>query len=240
MNDNNDILGKALKSYYFENDKDKLWILSDIMEEDEMPITHYFRGIKSMSNIELIALKHCRGKVLDIGAGAGSHALELQKSGKDVTALDISEGCIEVMKSRGVKSVINSDILEFDNGRYDTILLLMNGIGLSGELSNLKNLLIKLKSLLNKGGQIIFDSSDISYLYKSEDGSIMIDLNADYYGELNYCFTYKGIKGNWFKWLYIDEDLMKNHSIEAGFEMEVLYRGENSDYLARLTIIKQP
>lgn len=235
MSSNTDILGSALMAFYYDDDQDKLMILADQMEIDEMPIAYYFRNFNIMPEIEKRALKRCAGKVLDVGAGGGSHALWLQSQNISVTALDISVGCIRVMKDRGVKSVINHDILDFKHQKFDTILLLMNGIGISKNLDRLNDFLTHLKTLLNENGQVLFDSADLQYLYTDEDGSMLLDLNGSYYGEMSFRFAYKGIKGPWFKWLYIDEFLMEEYSNKAGFNMEIIYRGDSFNYLARLT-----
>ena len=80
-----------------------------------------------MPNWEQKALEACYGEVLDIGAGAGSHALHLQNIGLDVTAMDISPGAIEIMQSRGVENIVHGSIWDFTNRKFDTLLLLMNG-----------------------------------------------------------------------------------------------------------------
>ena len=240
MDENKDVLGTALKSFYFDKDRSKLWVLSEMTEKDEMPIKHFFRDFENMPEIEKIALKKCNGKVLDIGSGAGSHTLWLQKQMIDVTAVDHSKGCIEVMIKRGVKRVVERDIYDpiaigFKEDHYDTVLLLMNGIGIAESLDKLSAFLNLLKDLLSENGQILFDSSDLKYLYLEDDGSLMIDLNGPYYGEMKFRYEYKNEKGPWFKWLYIDEQLMEDFAKKAQLKMEVLYRGDNSDYLARLT-----
>ena len=235
MDEDKDILGTVIKSFYFEKDQSKLWVLYDEMAKDEMPVEYFFRDFENMPEIEKIALQYCKGKVLDIGAGAGSHALWLQKQKLDVTAIDHSKGCVEVMKKRGVKRVVEKNIFVFDDDKFDTVLLLMNGIGIAESLDELPAFLNQLKDLISENGQVLFDSSDLKYLYLEEDGSLMIDLNGPYYGEMNFRYKYKNQKGPWFKWLYIDEQLMAYFAMKAQLNMEVLYRGDHSDYLARLT-----
>ena len=240
MDENKDILGAALKAFFFDKDRSKLWVLSEGMEKDEMPIEYFFRDFENMPEIEKIALQYCKGKVLDIGAGAGSHALWLQNQKLKVTVIDHSKGCIEVMKKRGVKEVVAKDVFDpifigFKESSFDTVLLLMNGIGISKSLAELPAFLNLLKDLLSENGQILFDSSDLKYLFLEDDGSLMIDLNGPYYGEMKFRYAYKNKKGPWFKWLYIDEQLMEDFAMKSQLKMEVLYRGDNSDYLARLT-----
>lgn len=234
MNENEDILGRALLDYQNKGDLGQLIISGQDLEEDEMDISYYFRSFEDMPELEKIALKLCKGKVLDVGAGAGSHSLYLKEHGLDVSSLDISAGAVEVMKNRGLENSFVSDILSLEDKKYDTLLLLMNGIGISEKLDSLPSFLESLFSLLNESGQILFDSTDLRYLYMEEDGSMWLDLNAKYYGEMNYSYSYKGVKGKSFDWLYIDAEKMKAIVSEMGIEMEVLYNEDDFHYLARL------
>ena len=137
-----------------------------------------------MPELEVLALQQCRGSVLDVGAGAGCHALALQRRGLQVTALDISEGAVEAMQRQGVRQVLRQDIFQLKGAAYDTLLMLMNGIGIAGTLEGLERFLEHAKTLLRPGGQILLESSDILYMYEEEDGSVMLDRNAGYYGEV--------------------------------------------------------
>jgi SAM-dependent methyltransferase len=167
------------------------------------------------------------GKVLDIGAGAGSHSLVLQQRGLDVTALEISPLAAKVMRQRDVKNVTEADIFTYQADTYDTLLLLMNGIGLAGTLENLKIFLKHARTLLNPGGQLLFDSSDIAYLYEG-------NLPADrYYGEIAYQYEYKKHFTDWFNWLYIDEQTLTQTAAAEGWDIEVLFEDEFSQYLVR-------
>lgn len=227
-----DILGQAVFAYYHQHKPQyKLWIHNRYGLKEGMPVETYFRSENDMPDLEWQALNECRGAVLDIGAGAGSHSLILQERGFEVTAIDISPLSVNVMKERGVRNVVEGDIFKYNEARYDTLLLLMNGIGLAGSVDGLKKLLEHFKHLLNKGGQLLFDSSDISYLYEGH-----MPEGGDYYGELWYQYEYNRKKTEWFKWLYIDEFTMQKIAIELGYQMEVLLEDEYGQYLARLTL----
>lgn len=229
-----DPIGRAVADYYKNGKAKQLVVRSSQFDDDEIPVSYLFRSWKELPEIEKAAIKNCRGKILDIGACAGSHALILQKKGGDVSALEISALCCDVMRKRGVKNVIHGDIFRDDPGRFDTLLLLMNGTGLAGTMTNLGVFLKRLKGLLNVGGQIIIDSSDLRYLYEDEDGSFVIDLNSDYYGEVDFQMIYDGIEGEVFPWLYVDEDTLALVAEQAGFEFNLLQRGDHYDYLAQL------
>lgn len=225
-----DILGQAIYDHHNGDAKNKLWIYNQYGRREAMPIDTYFRAEDDMPDMEWMALNECRGRVLDIGAGAGSHALALQMRNTDVTALDISPLLAKVMHSRGVKNVVETNIYTYADSTFDTLLLLMNGIGLAGTLSQLELLLIHFKSLINPGGQILFDSSDVSYLFGDEKPT------EHYYGEIAYQYGYNDIKTNWFNWLYIDEHTMQHVANKYSFKMEVLLEDEYGQYLARLTL----
>ena len=154
--------------------------------------------------LERTALQIATGKILDVGAGSGCHALALQEMGKEVCAIDISPLSNEVMKQRGVKDsrLINLFDETFTE-TFDTILMLMNGSGIIGTLDNMPVFFQRMKRILRPEGYILMDSSDLRYLFEEEDGSMLIDLAGDYYGEVDFQMQYKDIKGDTFDWLYI-------------------------------------
>ncbi len=226
-----DVLGQAMYDYYFKTNPSKLWIHNTYGEKEDMPVRLYFREKNKMPRLEQLALQECRGSVLDIGAGAGSHALALQQAGFAVTALDISPKAVEIMKHRGVEDALTDDIFCFQRQQYDTLLLLMNGIGLAGSLSRLRLFLQHAKTLLHPGGQLVFDSSDVAYLYDFEP-----PLTEKYYGEVSYRYEYKKLKTEWFTWLYIDQRMLSKIADEEGWQTAVLYEDTFDQYLAKLTL----
>ncbi len=232
-----DPMGAAIRDYHLRGKAARLRVMSSMFDEDEMPVDHLFRTFDNMPHLEQKALNMAYGKVLDIGAGAGCHALALQERGMDVKAIDISPLSCEVMKERGIKDVecVNLFCKQLQ-GKYDTLLLLMNGTGIAGKLSQLPALLNRLKELLNEEGQILIDSSDLKYIYENEDGSMDIDLNAPYYGEVDYQMQYSEIKGEPFDWLYTDPMLLASVSKQCGLQCQIMEQGEHYDYLAKLTL----
>ena len=232
-----DPMGAAIRDYHLRGKAARLRVMSSMFDEDEMPVDHLFRTFDNMPHLEQKALNMAYGKVLDIGAGAGCHALALQERGMDVKAIDISPLSCEVMKERGIKDVecVNLFCKQLQ-GKYDTLLLLMNGTGIAGKLSQLPALLNRLKELLSEEGQILIDSSDLKYIYENEDGSMDIDLNASYYGEVDYRMQYRDIKGEPFDWLYTDPMLLASVSKQCGLQCQIIEQGEHYDYLAKLTL----
>lgn len=231
-----DIIGNACRDYLKKPDKNlSIEVWSNIAETDIIPVHYLFRPFKEMPALEQTALQQCRGKILDIGAGAGSHALWLQEQKLEVTALEISPAACAVMQQRGVKNILQEDFFALtEEDKYDTLLMLMNGIGIVGTTDRLKEFFNVARKLLKPGGQILVDSSDLRYLFLQDDGSILINLNDSYYGEVEYRMSYKGQKGRRFPWLFIDDQLLQYHAEKNGFRFERIAEGEHFDYLARL------
>ncbi|EAR02063.1 class I SAM-dependent methyltransferase [Maribacter sp. HTCC2170] len=231
-----DVFGKALWDYENGKYSDDIITISSLDEQDTIPLTYLFRAYEEMPPIEQEALKLCKGSILDIGCGAGNHSLYLQNKNKTVTALDSSNGAIRTCIQRGIKSTKNCTILDFNGERFDTLLMLMNGVGIVGKLSLLKSYLSHFKSLLKPQGQIILDSSDIIYMFEEdEDGGHWVPNNVSYYGEVQFTMQYKGEKGSPFDWLYLDYNTLQNAANDSGFVCELVSQGEHYDYLARLT-----
>nr|WP_199075207.1 class I SAM-dependent methyltransferase [Pedobacter sp. ASV19] len=226
-----DIFGEALQDQFIKGTTETLWLNNSYDAPEEMPVDVFFRGPEDMPEIELKALELCRGTVLDAGAGAGSHALWLQQQKIEVTALDISEKATAIMTQRGVKQVLQQDLFSLKGQQFDTLLLLMNGIGLTGSIAGLQDFLQWSKSLLKKDGQLLFDSSDIAYLYQDIDFP-----QNKYYGEVAYQYEYKQQKGNWFNWLYVDQAMLLKLAKEAGWQCEIVLEDEYDQYLAQLRL----
>jgi hypothetical protein len=229
-----DLMGRAICDYYHNDNPKDLQTETSISELDELPVDYLFRDFDEMNKIEQKALKLANGKVLDIGAGAGSHSIYLQNERNlEVTALDISPKSIEICKLRGIKKAVSENMLQFSEGTFDTILLLMNGTGIFQSLNVIDIYLKKLHSLLSSKGQILIDSTDILYMFdEDEDGGFYIPADG-YYGELDYIVHYKGESEDPIKWLYLDFDTLKNAAENNGFKIEKVLQDEDS-YLARL------
>lgn len=230
-----DPMGRAIMDFYMNGCAAKLRVFSSLFEEDEIPVAQLFRNRTQMPKIEQVALELSRGRVLDVGAGSGCHSLALQEMGKEVTAIDISPLSVEVMLKRGVSRVFHTNLFnENFCGSFDTILMLMNGSGIVGRLDNMPFFFQRMKQLLAPGGCILMDSSDLRYVFEDEDGSFLIDLTANYYGEVDFSMQYKDILGESFDWLYIDYQTLKLYAEANGFETELIREGGHYDYLARL------
>jgi len=229
-----DLFGKAILDYQTNNSPEELVTETNISEADEMSVAYLFRGFNDMPKLEKKALELANGKILDVGCGAGSHALYLEEKGFDITAIDISANAIEACRLRGLKNAKVQNVLDLENQKFDTILLLMNGTGIFGTLAATSNYLQKLKSVLNPNGQILIDSSDIIYMFdQDEEGSYLVPADG-YYGELTFTLSYKNKIEDTFPWLYMDYNTLQNAAHANDLQCELILEGNHFDYLARI------
>ena len=224
-----DILGSAIESYFLGNDDTPIRVFINKNEEPEMYPSIFFRPYKNMLKYEKIALKESQGKVLDIGCGAGCHALYLQGKGYDVTAVEISKKSAQVAEARGVAKVISEDWRNLSLKNFDTVLVLMNGMGLAESPVELKIMFRKLKGFLSKSGSILIDSTDVTYA--KADWPM---LDSEYFGKVQFELKYKG-KTQCFPWLFIDFETAVQTAKSVRLNVEVLERARNGHFLLRLS-----
>lgn len=203
------------------------------------PAELFFREYEDFGIFDELACHHAQGRVLDVGAGVGCISLFLQQMGLEVTALEISPDAVEVMQKMGVEDARCGDffdqkVLGVGMERWDTILLLMNGIGFVGKLAGLDRFLERCKQLLRPGGQIVFDSSDLALA--DLDPVDFRGAESTYQGEVWYQLEYKGIKGEPYYWLYVDQLTLQRHATAAGYAFTLLEEAEEGYYLGRLTL----
>ncbi len=231
-----DILGMAFDDYLKGQTDAVIEVEVDIAGSEELPVSYFFRSPEQMPVWERMALDRCRGRVLDVGAGAGCHALALQERGYEVWAIDISPGAVNTMRGRGVGHPVCSDFFRFGEKEFDTLLFLMNGAGIARNLDGLRRLLEHARGLLTAGGGIIIESTDLLYMYEEEDGSICLPMGHKYYGEVVYRLSYRGIQGRPFGWMFVDYGNLSGIALECGFIPDMIYQGETHNYLAELRL----
>lgn len=231
-----DVFGQALLDYIQGNHREDIITYISLEEKDILSVPYLFRSFDQMPELEQQALLLSHGKVLDVGCGAGSHSLYLQEKGMEVTALDHSPGAVQTCQIRGVENIVYTDFMGFSGTKFDTILLLMHGIGMAETLEKLEDFLVHMKSLLRPGGQVLLDSSDIIYMYdQDKDGGYWIPGDVSYYGEVKFVTEYKGVKSEPFPWLYLDFNTLAETATNISLVCELIKRGKHYDYLARLT-----
>ncbi len=229
-------LSFALRDYHAGNRQASVIAHIDDGSKDHLPAAHFFRDEREMPPVEAAALALCRGRVLDAGAGAGAHAAVLQDRGLEVLAIDIAPINVEIMRARGIREAHVGDIQTYIGAGFDSLLLMMNGIGVVGDLDGLDRFLGRARDLLNPHGQILLDSSD---LRRSKDiterrGMEQRKREGRYFGEVRFTMEYQGQIGSTFNWLFLDPDTLGNHALAAGWETQLIFEESTGEYAARL------
>jgi SAM-dependent methyltransferase len=232
-----DPMGQVILAYHQGDKEASLDVETSLTEGEELTGKYLFREYKDFPAIEKKAMELCKGKILDAGGGAGCHSVYLHEKGFTTKAIDISRLSVQVMEERGVNAHLQN-VCNLGDEKFDTLLFLMNGIGMVGVIDDLPPFLQNIKRNMNEGGQILLDSSDIIYMFMEDDGSVMIDLNSEYYGEIQYFLKYKTWTAPPFNWLFVAYDILEDYATANGFQCEKIMNGEHYDYLARLTLIK--
>jgi len=232
-----DPLGAALLDYHHGDHDATLLVRSTMWEDEVVPMARYYRPqARELPDLEVRALGECRGRVLDLGAGGGRHALELQRRGVDVRAVDSSPEAVTVMRLRGVRDASCHDLFELEgDGSYDTLLLLMNGLGVVGDLAGLGRFLRHARDLLAPGGQILCDSADLRIDLRNDPELVSAcRRDGSYLGDVDFQLSYRGLDGESYPWLFADPDLLDVFAATENLSCETLSRGARGSYLARL------
>lgn len=230
----NDPFGEACYSYLNGHRGLEINVFCNRTEQDVMLVDYLFRSFEEMPEIEQLALKQCYGKVLVVGAGAGCHSLWLQDKGLEVASIDVSEGAVEVMKQFGLKNVYLKDFYSLaDSNKYDTVISLMNGVGIAGDLDGLPLFLSKCANLINDNGQILLDSTDLKSLIEAED--VEYNRSSEYLGELEYQMSFEAAETGWFKWLYVDIQKLQEITKKQHLTTKILLEGADFNYLMKIT-----
>lgn len=231
-------LGLGIKDYFESKERTHIKVYTVDGESTPYPAELFFRDYEDFGIFDELACHFARGRVLDVGAGAGCISLFLQELNFEVTAIEISPEGVEVMQKLGVKDARVGDFFDLKGEQWDTILLMMNGIGFVGNLKELDRFLEHCKLLLKPGGQILFDSSDLALA--DLGGTDYTGEESSYEGEVWYQLEYKGIRGTPYYWLYVDQLTLQAHAEAAGYEFILLEEAEDGYYLGRLSLAPQP
>jgi 2-polyprenyl-3-methyl-5-hydroxy-6-metoxy-1,4-benzoquinol methylase len=228
--------GLALKAYWEGNKLAKVIFHRDDGLVDDYFVSDCFRKPEDFSELEKKALESCFGKVLDLCAGVGPHSLKLQKMGFEVYAIDISTEACEIMKKRGLKKVLCSDVYNLQKGNFDTILLMGHAIGFVEDLAGMARFLRHCEKLLSSKGIILLDSLDVRVTsepdhlaYQKRNRKI-----GRYFGVIGLQMEYNGQYGQKFKLLHIDPDTLNNIAEELDWKFKILHKEEKGDYLAKI------
>ncbi len=232
-----------------------------------IPARLFFRSPRAFSPLEKLALSLVQGRVLDVGAGAGCHALALQRRGIAVCALDALPQAVRVMRQRGVRDPRQGDFFLPDaraasrlrrqrDGRpvqgrtqprgwrkgperFDTLLMMMNGIAPAGTLAGLRRFLRRARRVLRPGGRVLLDSLDLRL---DEHFRWAVPLRPHrrpvrgrrYFGEVLFRLEQGGRVGPPFRQLFVDPGTLRREAARCGWRCQVIYQEQQGRYLARL------
>lgn len=240
-----DVFGEAIMEFHKFQSAEPIFVAIDHLEQDPLDPGYFFRDFDGMPLLEQEALQMARGRVLDVGAAAGCHSRWLHQHQIDVTSLEISPLACEVMRLFNLPKVIEADFFSYQpNEKFDTLLFLMNGLGMGQDVQGTIRLLQKAKQLLAPGGVILGDSSDIAYFALGDDptsedlawlnaqkkGLRTQPLSHHYYGMVHFSLKWKQLK-NEFSWIYPDPDLLKFAAEQADLKLVKLKDGKHHDFL---------
>jgi SAM-dependent methyltransferase len=225
-------LEDALRAYRGGDTSVALLMRTDVGGTEEVPVSLFFRTPEEMGPVEAAALQLARGRVLDLGSGPGAHAVPLVRRGLAVTAVEILPEARAALRDAGVAEVRpDVDALEPDD-RFDTVLALMNGLGLCASLEELGPFLSRLGALLTTGGHVLADSTDPRAWDDPEDGR--------YPGEVHMQLGFGGLWGEPFPFLFVDADTLRTVAATHGLAVTVVAREDDGRYLACITCSGTP
>lgn len=235
-----DILGTAMMDYYY-GDKTVEIVLHNYIRTRKLntsigynilPLRDLCKEINELEIFDKMAIDKCRGKVLDIGAGSGSHSLALVENKCDVISLDISKGATEVMKKRGLKKIEQIDINHYKEKSFDTLVFFGNNHGMFGNMRKFTNFIKKSykTGLLNKNGQIIISSPFVDLPFLNNFNKCKCEILL-----IKIQLEYKGQKSKKFKWMMVSPAFLNRCMKLEGFRTEEYFSDNKSSCVLKIS-----
>ncbi len=236
MKPEEDAYGQEIWAYYKGRE------VSEIVERDDGYIDAtsspkvYFSEYKDWSPVEQKAMEFVKGRVLDIGCGAGRHSLYLQKKGLDVLGIDISPLAVKVCKLRGLKKakVMSIEDLSFKPNSFDTVIMMGNNFGLFGDFQKARRLFKKFLEMTSENALIIAETRDP---YKTDNPA-----HLEYHkfnkergrigGQLRIRIRLGKYATRWFDYLMVSKKEMKEILNGTGWKVSEFIDSEDAQYVA--------
>jgi SAM-dependent methyltransferase len=211
----------------------------EILERDDglinaMKVAGYFSDYADWSPMEQEAMQSVKGRILDVGCGAGRHSLYLQKKGFHVIGIDLSPLAIQVCKSRGLENtmIMSLDEVRFKPNSFDTIIMMGGNFGLFGSFNKARKILKRFHTMTSKQGIIIATTRDP---YMTDD-----PIHLEYHectkqkgrmgGQVRIRSRYRKYIGQWFDYLLVSRDEMKQILLDTGWRIREFLNGKDSNY----------
>lgn len=203
---------------------------------------NYLAPFKRWPSRQRRALRYARGRILDVGCGGGRVAIHLQERGREVVAIDVSPGAIEVTRRRGVHDarVLSIDDVDESLGLFDTIVMFGNNFGLFGSRAKARRLLRRFHALTTEAARILAENIDpystenpshLAYQRRNRDRGRMS-------GQLRIRVRYCDHATPWFDYLIVSRDELEELLEGTGWRVRSYVNGEPSLYIA--VIEKEP
>ena len=223
-----DLFGEGFRDYLngniskFELERDDGYV-------DEQDYSQYFVTYDDFPDVERDALKEAKGRVLDLGVGAGRVALYLQEKGLDVTGVDISDHSLDVCRNRGVKKLVRMSVcdLRFEPGSFDTAIAFGNNFGLCGTVAGVESMLRRLHDIMSDDGIFLAESIEpenttnpahLEYHKKNRAKGLLP-------GQVRLRCIYKGRVSDWWGLLMVSPDELRTLCARTGWKVERIYKG---------------
>jgi SAM-dependent methyltransferase len=238
-----DAFGQALWAAYKGQD------VFEILERDDdliavIKTSGHFSEYEGWPEIEQRAMQFVKGRVLDVGCGAGRHSLYLQEKGFDVLGIDISPLAIKICKLRGLKKAHALPIgdVDFKRGSFDTIIMMGNNFGLFGDMKKARRLLRRFHRMTSEDALIMASSRDP---YATNDNTQLQyhKLNLErrrMSGQVRIRVRYEKYVGKWFDYLMVSREEMEQILLGTGWKIRKFLNSEGPHYIAIIMKTRAP
>lgn len=234
-----DAFGHEILAYLLHKERVEIVERDDGFIDLSKILPYYFSDYSQWIPIERRAIRLARGRVLDVGCGAGRVCLYLQKKGLEVTGIDISPKAIEVCKKRGVKKALVLPIERigrFKRDSFDTIVMFGNNFGLFGNSKKAKALLKKMHRITSRDAVILAGTRD-PYNTKDPVHLAYHELNRNrgrMAGQLRIRIRYKQYVGKWVDYLFVSKEEMRGILLGTGWKAREFIGEDDPLYVAAI------
>ncbi|MCK5562620.1 class I SAM-dependent methyltransferase [Candidatus Bathyarchaeota archaeon] len=235
MKPEEDAFGQMIWAYYQGKEVFEIWERNDGYISIDLPKT-YLSEYEEWALHQRTAMEFVKGKVLDIGCGAGRHSLYLQKKGFDVLGIDVSPLAVKICRLRGLKKarVMSIEEVNFKPSSFDSIIMMGNNFSLFGSFKKARRLLKRFHRMTSSNALIVTETRDP---YKTNNPTYL-----EYYefnkkrgrmsGRLRGRIRFEKYIGKWFDWLMVSKKEMKKILKGTGWKIKEFIDSNDSQYIA--------
>ena len=164
MDPADDAYGQAIRDYHERGEGFELIERDDGYVDLSGGPELYFTGYEEWPDQVQRGLECVEGSVLDVGCGAGRHALYCQDRGHDALGIDVSPNAVAVAEDRGLERARRLDVANVDDldETFDTVLMLGNNFGLVGTRETPPDRLAALARVTSDDARIVAGTRDVT------------------------------------------------------------------------------